>query len=184
MDDYFSLDLIPQETERIFFKKIDNHEYFNSFHNYSLQKDLYSHLEFDPFKNKKETKVYLEKLTKRIKSRNADYRYLIMKETNQFAGLFGFHNYDAYHQSVEFGYGVSPLMQRKGIFLEVSNHLIKFLFKTSKIHRIYAYTSAENLPSIKGLEALGFQKEGLIKDFYLKKQIYFDAFLYALIRKD
>ena len=120
MRDYFSLDFIPQETNRIHLKKIDSPEYFDDFHNYSLQKELYRYLEFSPFLDKKDTQKYLDKLNKRILTGKADYRYLIFKDSNEFVGLFGFHSYDNYRRSIEFGYGISPLMQRRGIFKEVS----------------------------------------------------------------
>ena len=182
MVNYFSLDCIPQETERIYLKKIDCDEYFNSFHYYSLQEDIYSHLEFKPFKNKQDTKEYLNKLFERINSGKADYRFLILKSNNQLVGLFGFHSFDSYRQSVEFGYGVPPIMQRKGIFSEVAIHLIKYLHLNSEIHRIYAYTSVNNIASIKGLERIGFQREGLLKDYYLKNDNYFDAALYSYVK--
>ena len=174
------MDFIPQETNRILLKKIDSPEYFEDFHNYSLQKELYRYLEFSPFLKKKDTKIYLEKLNKRILTGKADYRFLIFKDNYEFAGLFGFNSYDEYRRSIEFGYGVSSLMQRRGIFNEVSKDMIKSLFRDFNIHRIYSITAVENLPSWKGLEKVGFQKEGILRDFYKKNNKYFDAGLYSL----
>tara|TARA_B100001989_G_scaffold3713_1_gene2490 strand:- start:38984 stop:39538 length:555 start_codon:yes stop_codon:yes gene_type:complete len=184
MNDYFSLDFIPQETNRIILKKIDLPEYFDDFHNYSLQEELYKHLEFSPFLAKEDTRKYLDKLNKRILTGKADYRYLIFKENNEFVGLFGFNSYDNYRRSIEFGYGVSPSMQRRGIFKEVSKHLIKSLFIDFNIHRIYSITAVKNNPSSKGLEKIGFQREGILRDFYKKNDNYFDAALYSLINNN
>ena len=182
MRDYFSLDFIPQESKRILLKKIDSPEIFDDFHNYSLQKELYRYLEFSPFQTKEDTKKYLEKLNKRILTGKADYRFLIYKDSNKFAGLFGFHSYDKYRRSIEFGYGVSPLMQRKGIFNEVSKHMIKSLFRDFNIHRIYSITAVK-IASLKGLEKIGFQREGVLETFK-KNDNYFDAALYSLINNN
>tara|TARA_Y100000589_G_C27080557_1_gene599425 strand:+ start:435 stop:992 length:558 start_codon:yes stop_codon:yes gene_type:complete len=180
---YFKLEIIPQETERTRFTKLDE-SIINSFHEYSLQKEIYEHLEFEPFTTKKESLEYIEKLTKRIENGCADYRLINLKGSNEIVGLFGFHSYDNYRKSIEFGFGVSPKYQRKGFFKEISNHMIYSLFKNTDLHRIFAFTSINNNASIKGLESLGFTREGKIRDYYFKNGEYFDAVFYNKIRKE
>ena len=184
MEIKFNLDGMQQETERIYLRKIDSNDLFEPFHNYSLQKEIYTHLEFSPFKNRKDTKRYLEKLINRVNTGKADYRFLILKGSYDLIGLFGFHSFDNYRLSIEFGYGISPLMQRKGYFKEVSNHMICYLFNNLNIHRIYAYTSIQNKSSLKGLVSIGFEKKGVLKDFYLKDGKYFDAAIFTLLNKN
>jgi len=52
----------------------------------------------------------------------------------------------------------------------------------TEIHRIYAYTSINNIPSIRGMLSTGFIKEGEIRDYYLKDGVYFNAYLASRIK--
>lgn len=179
----FSLSCISQETKRIILKKI-NISHLDAFHAYSLQEKIYTHLEFPPFKEIADTEKYINKLKLRISSGKADYRFLFLKNTNTLVGLFGFHSYDDYRRSVEFGYGVSPSYQGRGIFTEVGSHIIYSLFKKTNIQRIFALTSVDNIPSIKSISKLGFQKEGILKDYYLKDKVFYNAYLAAIVRSN
>ena len=87
----FDLNLISQEVDNFKLKKV-NYEYLEHFYQYSLNKDLYRYLEFDPFTNLEECEKYILKLINRIKSGQADYRFIFRE--NILVGLFGFHNYD------------------------------------------------------------------------------------------
>ncbi len=177
----FSLSCVPSETERLTFAKLDD-SLINEFYKYSKQEEIYEHLEFKPFLTIEETAKYLAKLKSRINSGKGDYRFILNKEKDEILGLFGMHSYDDYRKSVEFGYGVSPRHHRKGFFTEAALHLLSNLFVKTDIHRIYAYTSSKNLSSCKSLEKVGFQKEGIIRDYYLKDKKFFDAVLYSRIR--
>ena len=176
-----TLDVVPDKTKRIKLKKISEAE-IDNFHEYSLQKEIYTHLEFDPFVKKSETLTYLKKLLERIKTKKADYRFLKFHESEEIVGLFGFHSFDEYRKSIEFGYGISPRHQKNGIFKEVTKHMINSLFMHTEIHRIYAYTSINNIPSMRGMLSAGFIKEGEIRDYYLKDGVYFNAYLASRIK--
>ena len=177
----FTLNFMPQETDRIKLERI-NYSFLDAFHIYSLQDSIYTHLEFSPFKSLTDSKNYLEKLNSRISTGKADYRFLILKESKVLVGLFGFHSYDEERKSIEFGYGVSPKHQRKGLFTEVAQHIIFNLYKNTNIHRIYALTSVNNVASIKGLHKVGFKKEGVLKDYYFKNGEFFDAQISGMVR--
>ena len=174
----FDLNLISQEVENFKLKKV-NYEYLEHFYQYSLNKDLYRYLEFDPFTNLEECEKYILKLINRIKSGQADYRFIFRE--NILVGLFGFHNYDKKRNSVEYGYGVSPEFQNQGIFKIVTKFFLKELFSKTTIHRIFAITSVENEASKRSLESVGFNYEGCMRDYYLVKDKYVDANIYGIV---
>ena len=91
------------------------------------------------------------------------------------------HSFNRYRKSVEYGFGISPKYHRRGLFKEISLHIIDNLFKKTNLHRIFAYTSVFNEGSINGLKKVGFNNEGRIKDFYFKKDYYFDAYIFSKI---
>ena len=56
------------------------------------------------------------------------------------------------------------------------------LYKETNIHRIYALTSVHNVASVKSLNKVGFKKEGILKDYYFKNGMFFDAQISAILR--
>ena len=92
-------------------------------------------------------------------------------------------SYDSYRKSIQFGFEFFTKHHRKIIFTEIGTHFVNNVFQKSKIHRIYSYTSIFNKGSIRGLEKIGFQKEGIIRDYYFKNENHFDAILYSIIKE-
>ncbi len=176
--DKFELNLISQEIDQFQLKRV-TYKYLDEFYKYSLNKELYKFLEFDPFTNLEECKSYINKLEKRIKSGKGDYRYIFKEDS--LVGLFGFHNYDNTRNSIEYGYGVSPEFQKQGVFKTITTFFLKELFSKTTLHRIFAITSIENEASRKSLLSVGFNYEGCMRDYYLFKNRYVDACIYGIV---
>ncbi len=177
----FSLNCIDPGTERIDFKKVSQSD-IEEFHLYSLNKQIYEFLEFEPFVNIKESEEYIKKIINRIDSGKGDYRFLRLKNKSEIIGLVGMHSYNHSRNSIEYGFAISPIHQKKGLFKEVTNHMLDNLFVKSNIHRIYSHTMENNIPAIKSLLSIGFKKEGCLKDYYHKRGKYFNALLLAIIK--
>jgi len=136
-------------------------------HRYSIKPDFYKFLEFEAFKNVQETEEYLKKLIEKSKSENGHYWFIKLKSNKKVIGTFGILNIEAKKGFAEIGYGLSPDYWGKGYFKEVLKTVLNYLFFDLNFHRIWAKTQSNNVSSIKGLESVGFKKEGLMRDFYL-----------------
>ena len=176
----FTLSNLPPASERLTYA-IPSLSYLSLFHDYSQQKEIYTHLEFEPFLTVSDTRDYLHKLLDRIASGASDYRFLLDHNQTQILGLFGFHSYDSHRQSIEFGYGISPSHHGQGLFKEASSHMLRFLIDSTKIHRIYAITSVSNSASIAALKSVGFDLEGIMRDYYRFPDHYQNATLYSYL---
>ena len=179
----FSLSSLSRESSRISYVK-PSFDYISIFHEYSLQKDLYTHLEFDPFVKVSDSEEYMSKILARIDSGTCDYRLLLDHNHSIVLGLFGFTCYDHNRQSIDFSYGISPKCQGRGFFKEASFHLFQYLRLFTSIHRVYAITSSINIPSISALLSIDFELEGTMRDYYRFPDHYQDAKIFShLIRR-
>ena len=84
----------------------------------------------------------------------------------------------------EIGFGMSSSCWGNGYMHETLNALCAFGFQELGLNRIEADVDPRNLPSIKCLERLGFQKEGLLRERWIVKGEVSDSYFYGLLRSD
>ncbi|MBY0579085.1 MAG: GNAT family N-acetyltransferase [Burkholderiales bacterium] len=94
-------------------------------------------------------------------------------------GLFGF---NMPYRSASLGYDLSPEYWGRGIMTEALKALFGFGFSTLGMNRLNALVYPDNLASIRVLEGLGFEKEGVMREFGYWKGAFHDMSLYALLR--
>jgi len=159
-----------------FFEKIENEEMelipidmsgLDDFDEYSQMPEFYKTFEYEPFKTKEETKKYLEKMISSVENGEMFYWFIKIKKIEKIIGTFGLRNFNQTRKSVEISYGISPKFWNKGYFKKSLKLVINYLFKEKKIHRIVSLTRLDNLPSVKGLQSLGFSQEGILRDYLL-----------------
>lgn len=90
------------------------------------------------------------------------------------------------NRSAEFGYCMPESSRGKGLgsimltkFLSAS-----FLDQTLTLHKVYATTSAGNLPSMKLLEKFGFHLDGRNREHYWIEGYKYDQMIYSLLRRE
>ena len=152
---------------------------------YSKNPLLYRYFEFDPQIKIEETKEYLRKLITRSQAENAHYWFIRLIEDEKVIGSFGVHDIDWRKKDGEISYGISPDYWGKGLFIETVKVVLDYLFTQLDFHRVNATTRYDNLPSIKGLEKVGFQKEGTLREYYLSSNgIRYDAAVLAILNHE
>ncbi len=152
---------------------------------YSKNYLLYKYFELKPIKTIGETKAYLQKLLHRNESENAHYWFIHLISSNKIIGSFGVHDIDWRKKDAEISYGLSPEYWSKGYFCETLKIVLQYLFNILDFHRVCAITRSDNAPSIKGLEKVGFQKEGVLREYYLSHDAKrYDATIMAIINID
>jgi RimJ/RimL family protein N-acetyltransferase len=88
------------------------------------------------------------------------------------------------HGLAEIGYALSSEYQRRGLMVEGLNLLLADLFFRTCIERIEARCSVENVASQKVLTKLGFQREGILRGYFVLEDKRIDNYLYAILRDD
>jgi len=158
-------------------------------HEYSKDERLYKYFEFEPFKNTNETKTYLQKLIDRIgesiDGRKYMYWFIRTIQNSKIIGSIGLVDIDVYRGSAAWGYAISPDYWGQGYILEVQLLIINYFFEVLKMNRLWGVTSIDNAPTISSILSAGFQKEGILRDYYRytngeRK----DGLIYSLLAKD
>ena len=88
------------------------------------------------------------------------------------------------HGLAEIGYALSTPFQRRGITPPALRHLLNDLFLNTSIERIEARCAVDNVGSRKVLEAIGFEREGLLRSYFVLRDNRVDNYLYAMVRED
>jgi len=99
-------------------------------------------------------------------------------------GLFGYANWSQAHRRAEIGYCLRRDYWRQGIGEEALRAIIAFGFDAMNLNRIHACPWVENVASVRLLEKLGFQREGVLRDEHWEDGAFHDEALYALLRRE
>lgn len=87
------------------------------------------------------------------------------KSSGKVLGTAGLHSLDWRHARGEIGFDLHPSWWGKGVMKRVLPRVIEYAFDELKLRRIGATVVPENRPSIQLLSSLGFQREGMLRNF-------------------
>ena len=161
-------------------------EYLEDIHEYSIIPKFYDYLEFPAFKNLSETESFLLKLFKRSDNVTGHYWFIYNISEKKVIGTIGLLDINLTRGAAELTYGLSPNFWGKGFFSESLKLVINWFFEQENTHRLFVKTTSKNNNSINAILKMGFQKEGLLRDYYfdVKTQKRWDAALFSLLRTD
>ncbi len=91
---------------------------------------------------------------------------------------------EKHNRSGELGIWISPDYLRKGIALQCTKKIIDIGFEEYQLNRIGACTAVENYKCIKGLEKLGFTKEGIKREGIYVNGKSQDLICYSLLKRE
>jgi [ribosomal protein S5]-alanine N-acetyltransferase len=109
---------------------------------------------------------------------------IVRKLDGQAIGTCGFHRWSKQHNHAEVGYDLTPPAWGQGIMTEAMTAVRDHGFARLKLNRIEALVHPDNAPSIRLLERLGFQKEGLLRQYCRQGDMYHDTWLLSLLRTE
>lgn len=87
-------------------------------------------------------------------------------------------------KSADLGYAVRPSHQGRGIAREAVSAMLDFGFGTLGLHRVVANIGPMNNASSRMVEALGFQREGTIRDHVFTNGAWRDSNSYSLLEHE
>ena len=88
------------------------------------------------------------------------------------------------HHRAEIGFILNRDYWRQGLMHQALKAVIEFAFGTLELHRIEADVDPENAASLKVLEKLGFEREGLFHDRWLLYGEWVDSIMLGLLNRD
>lgn len=84
--------------------------------------------------------------------------------------------------AAEIGYELAPDEWGRGYATEAARAMVRFGFDELGLHRIGAWTVADNVASGRVLRKLGMTVEGRLRDYQQFKGRYWDVMMYGMIR--
>lgn len=91
---------------------------------------------------------------------------------------------DANHRRAELGYWLGMPYWNQGYVTEALAVIVTCAFATLGIHRVQATVFPRNVASVRVLEKLGFEREGVLRDFAHKGDGYETVMMFARLKQD
>ena len=82
------------------------------------------------------------------------------------------------------GYSYRRDVWNRGYATEAAKALVAFGFEKLGMHRIFAYCDVANLASVRVLEKVGMEREGLLRQHMPIRGQWRDSYLYAILEDD
>lgn len=105
-----------------------------------------------------------------------------LKEKEGLIGTIGFNAWSPKHKRAEIGYELHPLYWRKGYATEAASKIIAYGFSELGLTRIGAVVFTENLSSHELLIKLGFEKEGVLRNYIYQNGVPYDTNVYSIVK--
>lgn len=179
----------PQlETERLLLKMLS---YDNIDGVFSLFSDteVTRYADAHPVRNEEEAKRIIDWGQALFKNGNGVLWGIFDSENGDFLGDVNCVNHadNNFSQNVhraEIGYHLRPQYWSKGYMIEALRGVIPHIFEYTGIDRIEAIIRPENKRSHNVVLRLGFQKEGILRNYVLWEGEHWDFVLYSLLKNE
>jgi [ribosomal protein S5]-alanine N-acetyltransferase len=100
-------------------------------------------------------------------------------------GIVGLYQHShAFPLTYKLGYTLNEQCWGKGYAFEASNALINYGFKNFNIQRIEATCVLQNHQSYRLMEKLGMQREGILRQYFVKNGIIYDGYIYSILKSE
>ena len=102
-----------------------------------------------------------------------------MKNRPGLIGTLGLNNLFLKNKRAEIGYEIFPDFWRRGYTSEAVAKVLSFAFDELNLHRIGAVVFLENEASNNLLKKLGFQHEGILREYIFQNGTSYDTNIYS-----
>ncbi|MGA3599438.1 GNAT family N-acetyltransferase [Lysinibacillus agricola] len=184
MSTNFTFTTFPEfETARFIVRKAQENDCFDLFELYS-DESVVKYIPLAPFNSIEDAKHEMNWYEKIFKEQ-IGLRWVIEDPTTKkVIGTCGFLHYEKAHNRIEIGYDLMPTYWGKGIMKETLESIIHFAFTKMNINKIEAKVEPENTSSLRLLEKLNFQQEGILREHEFEKGQYVDLVIFSKLKRE
>ena len=97
-------------------------------------------------------------------------------------GCISYEKWIRLHRRVEIAYDLNPNYWRQGIMSACLAKVFEYTFDVMKANRIDAFTTTYNEKSINLLQKMGFEQDGVLKEYRWFKNEYIDVLIFGFTR--
>jgi ribosomal-protein-alanine N-acetyltransferase len=109
---------------------------------------------------------------------------IVLKQNQKFIGTLGLNGLQLNNKRAEIGYEIHPQYWRMGYTSEAIKEILRYSFEELDLNRIGAVVYPENIPSLKLLETIGFQVEGLLRGYMYQNSQSHDTYVLSLLKQE
>ncbi|WP_449537599.1 GNAT family N-acetyltransferase [Ferdinandcohnia sp. Marseille-Q9671] len=169
------------ETERLRLREItiaDAAGIYNCFSN----EEVTRYYGQDPLTSIEQAEQFVAFFSKNYKEKRGIRWGIELKGEKGIIGTIGFNVWSPKHKRAEIGYELHPSYWRKGYATEAISEVITFGFTELGLTRIGAVVFIENASSNELLKKLGFEKEGVLRNYMYQNGVPYDTNVYSLVK--
>jgi RimJ/RimL family protein N-acetyltransferase len=104
--------------------------------------------------------------------------------TGEFLGAIGIYRLERQHEHGEIGFWLTPGARGRGIATRAVRLLTTWGFEHLDLHRMEITTTPDNEGTLRLAEALGFTREGVMRERNLERGRRVDVVMLAVLRRD
>ncbi len=138
----------------------------------------------DPLQTREQAEEMLQPLQTPEKMPGFKWWGIELKAEGKLIGTCGYCKWDKQHRRAEMGYDLWPDYWGQGLMPEALRALLQYGFQEMGLNRVEATTHTENRRSQRVLEKLGFQREGLLREYYRRDGAYSNQVAFSLLRRE
>ena len=116
----------------------------------------------------------------RLFSEGSSIFWSLVKEDNELIGTCGFNYWSRVNKRAEISYDLAVEYWNKGIMSSAVRSICQFAFNELQVIRIQATVAINNYASMKVLDNLGFQREGVMHNYAILHNKAYDYNMYAV----
>ena len=168
------------ETERLILRELiedDAQGILNCFSN----EDVLRYYGQNPLTDLEQVKNIIRNFSNNYKEKRGIKWGIERKETEGIIGTIGFHDWSSEHKRAEIAYALLPEYWGNGYATEAVLKVVSYGFTELELTRIGAVVFTENKASNALLEKLGFEKEGVLKNYMYQNNVPYDTNVYSLL---
>ena len=139
----------------------------------------------DPFTALPQARDQIEAWNRGYDSRRSIRWAIAPKQDDMLIGTCGYYGLHRYHRRGAIGYELARPFWRQGIMTEALRAIIGYGFDEMELIRIQATVMPGNRASVRLLEGLGFQQEGLLRGYERwGSKGHLNLLMFSLLRRD
>jgi [ribosomal protein S5]-alanine N-acetyltransferase len=146
--------------------------------------EVVKYMDMQPIKTREQANEWLRWMGSYFSAHDGLRWGVTLKADNTFIGSAGIGNWNREARYAEIGYDIAQPYWDNGYATEVSRAIIEFGINRMNLNRIEADIVAGNDASMRVLEKLGFQQEGILRERVYKDEKYYDVHLFGILKKD
>lgn len=167
------------ETERLRLREIteEDAEAIFSYFSQDIVTRFYGQ---ESFVSIEQAKSFVELFSKNFAEKRGIRWGIERKGIKGIIGTIGLNAWMPKHKRAEIGYDLHPVYWRKGYTSEAAEKVLSYGMKELGLTRIGAIVFVENTASNQMIKKLGFQREGVLKNYIYQNGVPYDTYVYSL----